>query len=232
MTQIVAFLDILGTSSRVQAEQFGDGEILDFINPVCVLASRVPSLRCAAFSDSVVASAAEDDLGNLLKGLHYLFSSWTSDCILVRGGIGVGEVSWVDMDTMDVGWRRLTNLAFARIYGKGLLEAQETERGSGPGAVCFISARASELIRAFNANLVLRGPVDVLVWASHRRNEWIQRLYSASAQNKDHNSAVGRQINATLWYHREMERLSLFTPPEMMLFPEREEGSSEDCASM
>lgn len=214
----MAFLDILGTSNRVRNDQFDDIEIFDFVNPVCLLAYHIPSLRCAAFSDSVVISAPENDIENLLIGLSYLFSQWISDCVFVRGGLALGEIVWVDMDRIDSRFRKLENLAFARVYGNGLLNAQETEKGSGPGAVCFLSPRVSGLIRAINANLVLQGPVDVLVWASKRINRFAQNICSGRAEEKNLDSDVSRQMAATAWYYREMERLGLFTPPGMVPF--------------
>jgi hypothetical protein len=220
----VAFLDILGTSSRVRSHEFDDYEMLDFVNPVCLLAQDIPSLQCGAFSDSVVISTTGEDVASILTGLSFLFRCWMSDYIFVRGGLAIGEINWLDMGTTDSDWRRLKNLAFARVYGNGLLNAQEIERSSGPGAVCFVSPTASGLVRAFNADLILRGPVDVLVWAPHRTNRWAQHLCSKEAGRNDPDSAVGRQMAASVRYYAEMERLGLFTPPGMVPFlPEIDE---------
>jgi hypothetical protein len=228
MNQIVAFLDILGTSTRVRAGEFDDSEILDFVNPVCLLAGFVPSLRCGVFSDSVTVSTAEDSIESMLVGLSYLFRCWISDGIFVRGGVATGEIVWVDMGKMDKGWRRLENLAFARVYGNGLLNAQEIEKGSGPGAVCFLSPGVSGLISRFNANLVLRGPVDVLAWGPRRTNQWAQHICSNAARRNHPDSVVGRQMAASAWYYGEMERLGLFTPAGLVPFcPEITEDEGE-----
>ena len=189
----------------------------------------IPTLRCAAFSDSVVISAPEKEIENLLIGLSYLFSQWISDCVFVRGGLALGEIIWVDMDSrIDSGFRQLKNLAFVRVYGKGLLDAQGIEKSSGPGAVCFLSPKVSELVKAFNIQSVLQGPVDVLVWASRRINRLAQSLSSGYQQKDASNKDVSRHMIATSWYYREMERLGLFTSPEMIPFaPEIDEAKKD-----
>lgn len=226
--QIVAFLDILGTSSRVRANEFDDCEILDFVNPVCLLAMHIPSLQCCVFSDSVVISAVEDNIESMLVGLSFLFRCWISDCVFVRGGLATGEIIWLGMGSMDEEWRKLKNLAFARVYGCGLLNAQEIERGSGPGAVCFLSPKTSALVADFDASLVLHGPVDVLVWAPRRTNQFTQHLCSNAAKRHDPDSAAARQMAASAWYYAEMERLGLFTPSGMVPFcPEIQEDTGQ-----
>jgi len=228
VSDLVAYLDILGTSDRVRADRFDDIEISDFVNPVCLLAYHLPALRCAAFSDSVVVSAPEAEIGNFLIGLSFLYSQWMSDCVFVRCGIALGEIVWIDMGgRIDSSFKKLNNLAFARVYGKGLLKAQNIEKGSGPGAVSFLAPDIARLVRASTTHPVLQGPVDVLVWASPRINRMIQSLSSSAIAREDESTDAARHMIATLWYYQEMERLGLFTSPDLIPFS-REVGDVVD----
>src|ERR1051326_3479254 len=92
MDSFVAFLDILGTRERVGSGEFSALDTLDFANPAGMVASRNPQIRVAVFSDSVILSCDKSELHPFVSALSYLYSSWTSDFVLVRGGVSLGEI--------------------------------------------------------------------------------------------------------------------------------------------
>src|ERR1700675_538946 len=101
MPNLVAFLDILGTTEMVSKNQFTDLVSLDFANPVGVAARFCPNLRFAVFSDSVIISSISRDAEQFLKALAFLYGQWFADYILVRGAVARGEVRWVDQPEVD-----------------------------------------------------------------------------------------------------------------------------------
>ena len=96
MESFAAYLDILGTKDLVSRGEFSDFHALDFSGAAVVAASRFRSSRFAAFSDCVIFSVPANRPDDLLSILCLLFENWLSDGILVRGGIAVGDVRWVD----------------------------------------------------------------------------------------------------------------------------------------
>jgi hypothetical protein len=168
---LVAFLDILGTEEMVRNDEFDDFQSLDFVNPVCIMARYNPKLRFAVFSDSVIVASPTDDASKFVSVLSFLYTQWFADYVLVRGGVSVGEIRWVDQPSIDGIFRGLPNLAYARVYGKALVEAHRLEQRSGPGAICFVDEKASELLRTANDNYVLLGQTDALIWTDRRQLE-------------------------------------------------------------
>jgi hypothetical protein len=131
-----------------------------------VAASRFRSARFAVFSDCVIFSVPIKSPKDLIQILCLLFENWLSDGILVRGGISVGDIQWVD-SSIDHEIRGLKNLSLVRVYGKAVCEAVEIERSSGPGILPF----ASDAV----ARRLLRGAKDAVLCLSSnilRSFEW------------------------------------------------------------
>ncbi|MDP9352189.1 MAG: hypothetical protein M3P51_11680, partial [Chloroflexota bacterium] len=129
---MVAFFDILGTTSMVKQGAFTDLHALDFANPAGIMARSNPRMRFAAFSDSVVVSADESMADEFLSVLSFLYTQWWSDAILARGGVVLGEIHWVGTGVDQSFFRFVPNFAYARVYGQALVDAIGLER-SGPG---------------------------------------------------------------------------------------------------
>ena len=165
MESLVAFLDILGTKDLVKNDQFSELHILDFVNPVGIAANDHPNLRFAVLSDSVIISAECNYVDEFIEALAFIYPNWFGDGINVRGGIAVGDIEWVDQPHTDKWFRNLNNLMYARVYGKALIEAYEVEQKSGPGAICFVNEKASDLIYKINSNYILEGATNALIWA-------------------------------------------------------------------
>jgi hypothetical protein len=162
MPQLVAYFDILGTSEMVTNDRFSDWLALDFANPVGLAAHEHPKLRFAVFSDCVIISCDSDNAEEFVSVIRELYLSWFSDGICVRGGIARGEIYWVDFELDKRMFNNLPNFSHARVYGKGLVQAYNLERRSGPGAVAFVSDEAASLIESSAPNSIVRGTNNVL----------------------------------------------------------------------
>jgi hypothetical protein len=66
---------------------------------------------------------------------------------------------------------------FARVYGKALIEAYELEKKSGPGAICYMSEKASKFLKGKNENYILEGLTDMLIWTDKNRVEAYCRIF-------------------------------------------------------
>ncbi len=157
MSSFVAYLDVLGTSSKIINEQFGDASMLDFSNPVALTAIEHPNCRFAVFSDCVIVSCPNTEPKELLEVIGDMYLQWCADAIFVRGGIALGEINWVDFHLDNNIFNQLKNFSHARVYGKALVEAHQLEQSSGPGAVPFVSNEAAERLEAYIPNSIYIG---------------------------------------------------------------------------
>ncbi len=199
MKHFVGFLDILGTKDMVARGQFSDLHALDFSGAVVVAAAKFSKARFAVFSDCIVFSLPTDHLLDLPALLSTLFENWISDGMLVRGGLAVGEIRWVDYE-IDHEFAQLKNLSFARVYGQALSEAVEIEKSSGPGALVFASDEATELLVQAIPDGGLRLSSNVLRWFKWENlDAWIGTMdiyleHSESSQAKRHIQATRRSL--------------------------------------
>jgi hypothetical protein len=200
MDSIVAFADILGTTERVNRGVFDDIESLDFANPVGIVARYNEFMRFAVFSDSVFVSAPVGRLHEFASVMSFLYSQWFSDAILVRGGISVGEINWVDDSNTDGLFGRLKNLSYARVYGKALVAAHAVEQRSGPGGICFLDEPAAETLAQASDQYVLKGGTDSLIWADTRGIDYWFDVLSLRLSREEAGTEARRHLRATVDY--------------------------------
>ena len=204
MSNFVAYLDILGTSSKVINEQFSDALMLDFANPVALAARNHPKCRFAVFSDCVIFSCPSVEPYELLEVIGNMYLNWCGDVIFVRGGITLGEINWVDFDLDKKVFNKLENFSHARVYGKALVEAYRLEQSSGPGAVPFVSNEAAEKLEATIPNSIYRGQSSVLKFLTLDKLKIFQGYCNIFAERdtsqeaKNHYLATIRIIDAIL----------------------------------
>ena len=200
MDYLVAFADILGTSERVNKGIFDDIEILDFANAVGIIAEFNPLMQFSVFSDSVFIAAPKEEADNFVSVISFLYSQWFSDFVLVRTGISYGELRLVEHGAADKIFRKLPNLSYARVYGKGLITAHALEGKSGPGAICYIDESASTILKNANDNYVLGGAVDTLVWADAGGIDYWIKVFEQRLTQEDLHPDEKRHYHATSDY--------------------------------
>jgi hypothetical protein len=183
----VAYLDILGTKDLVSHGKFSDAHALDFTGAAVAAAAKFQSARFAAFSDCVILSTPAARPLDLVGILCFLFGNWFSDGILVRGGVAVGEIQWVDEKT-DPTFHKLKNFSFARVYGKALSEAVEIERSSGPGVLPFAADAVADRFEDTAPRSVLRLSSNVLrcfEWKDHDKWTGFLGIYLAHTDSSE-----------------------------------------------
>jgi len=190
----------------VKSGKFSDYHSLDFANPAGLMAIRYPLLRFAAFSDSVVVTSRPESVTDFLSVLNFMFSNWFSDFIFVRGGLAIGDLVWVDQPSIDVRFQQASNLAFARLYGKALIEAIELQEKSGPGMACFVSDAAARVLEEVDKNLVFSGPTDILVWPTAEQLHHWCKTFAHLAMNQSFPPEFRRHICATHWYMTQIKK--------------------------
>ncbi len=219
---LVAFLDILGTKEQILADEFlPDAGSLDFANAVGLTAYLAPKLHFAVFSDSVIVSSEENDAEVFVKALGHIYANWYGDLILVRGGIAAGEIDWVEDIRNDPFFRKLRNFMYARVYGRAVVEAHQLEQRSGPGAVCFLSEKASKALSNVHQNAVLEGPVDCLAWATERIARTVRDYMELGASREIKETERRRHLLATKHYWDRIVREQKFLPDHFQLPPDR-----------
>jgi hypothetical protein len=228
MDYIVAFADILGTSDRVNSGTFDDSEILDFANPVGIIAEFNPLMQFSVFSDSVFVAARVEELDNFVSVMSFLYSQWFSDAILVRAGISFGELRFVEHSVNDKNFRKLSNLSYARVYGKGLITAHAFEERSGPGAICYIDETASIILKGANDNYVLEGAVDSLIWADLRGINYWLNVFESRMSLEDIHLSKRRHYRATTDYFSRL-KLSGKQLPNDFLYHTMEDVAYDDA---
>lgn len=219
--QLVAFLDILGTKELVNSGKFSDFHIFDFVNPVGLAAKQIPTVRFAAFSDSVIISAPQEEYKNFVSALSYCYSQWCADHIWVRGGISLGDVRWLDDQASDDLFRGVSNFAYARIYGQALVSAYQTEGASGPGCICFIDEKASDFLSSCSDLFVLKKHLtDSLVWARQPEADHFLRVFKLLQNSAKPNSPYRRQLCATIKYFETLIENNIYIPENFGLGPQ------------
>jgi len=209
---LIGFFDILGTKDAVMNDQFGDLVALDFVGHVGFAAKHFPSLRFAVFSDSVIVSANEDDDSSFLQAVQFMYGQWYADFIFVRGGIADGEIRWVDYKIVDEMFNALPNLMYARVYGKGLVIANELEQRSGPGAITFLTESAANRLSIASPNSVMLGTTPMLCWASEREATMLVGYSKINLKHKPNQGAGRRHALATLYYWEQVVLQKKFLP--------------------
>jgi len=192
---ITAFFDILGTKYKVKTGTFTDYESLDFSNTACLMAKKFPSINVSIFSDSIIVFCKKAHLNDLLDTIAFLYQSWFSDLILVRGGVAYGELIHITSPELDDNFKDLKNLSLTRIYGKSLVDAVLTEKKSGPGAMCFMHSSMHSIIPEHYRG---QGPVEFIDWLTPQENKWIFE-YCENMLEQSQNSKEKKHLKATLY---------------------------------
>jgi len=167
---ISAFFDILGTKYKIKSGIASVHESLDFSNTACLMAKKHPNINVSIFSDSIIIFCSKEHLDDLLDTIGFLYQSWFSDLILVRGGIAYGKLTHITAPELDDNFKHLKNLSMTRIYGESLVDAVLTEEKSGPGAMCFMHSSMHSMIPEHYRG---KGPVEFINWVTHQEIDWV-----------------------------------------------------------
>lgn len=196
--QLVAFLDCLGTKRKVLDGEYNAYNSLDFINAAGIAAQFCPNLKFAAFSDSVVVSSSIKDLDIFVRAVSFLYRSWISDGILIRGGVAFDQVTWLDHPPADRIFGNLENFSYVRLFGPALIKAINLESNSGKGASIFLSDEASDVVRKMLPNAVVE--YNDLKILSVSDLDGLPRLYRAFSEvisGSPSDSDMTKQISST-----------------------------------
>jgi len=211
---LVGFFDILGTRDKIMDNRFCDTDVLEFVNAIGVAAGFTPGVRFAVFSDSLIIATEPTQLRPLLQGLNFMYANWSSELVYVRGAFSCGDARWVDDPVTDKHFRRLPNLTYARIYGKGLVSAYQLEQSSGPGAICFLTDAAAALFREQETASVLDGHAPMLCWATARQASIADGYASSHMERSRKDSLEWRQAVATKHYWTSVLANEKFLPDD------------------
>jgi hypothetical protein len=182
------------------SDRFSDIDTLEFVNTIGIAAGLTPTIRFAVFSDSLIISTEQTQTGPLLRAINFMYSNWFSELIYVRGAISCGDIRWIDDQTSDKFFKKYPNLTYARVYGKGLVFAHELEQKSGPGAVCFLTEQAANILRNEDSCSVLESHTPMLCWATEQQAEGFKGYAKLRAERIEKDTTEWRHASATKHY--------------------------------
>ena len=211
---IIGFFDILGTRDAVMSDRFSDIDTLEFVNAIGIAAGMTPTLRFAVFSDSLIISTEQSQAGPVLRAINFMYGNWFSELIYVRGAISCGDIRWVDDQASDKFFKKYPNLTYARVYGKGLIIAHELEQKSGPGAVCYLTEQAAELLPSEESCSVLESHTPMLCWATEREAKACKGYAKLHFERTDKDTTERRHAAATKHYWNTVISQQKFLPDD------------------
>ena len=197
MSHLVGFFDILGTSEMVTQGSFSEYFSFDFVNPVGLAAMRYPEFKFAVFSDNAVISCDASRASEFVFLITELHMSWFADHIFVRGGVALGDIQWVEFD-IDKKFNGLSNFSFSRVYGEALIEAYNSERRSGPGALCFVSEDAAAFLKKKVPGSIFSTLSHILVWMPTEKLDHLIGVFKDLSEKKEKSIEAQRHFLATV----------------------------------
>jgi hypothetical protein len=201
---LIGFFDILGTREAVLDGRFSDLISLDFAGPAGLAARFFPTVRVAAFSDSVIISAEDGDEKSFLGAVALMYGQWYADFVLVRGGVALGDIRWVEHKPADDLFGVNKNFVCSRVYGTGLVWAYELEQRSGPGAIPFLTEPAAERLLTLDSMSVINGITPMLCWATEREATTLLGYAQVNLEHEPNQGAARRHGQATRSYWQQV----------------------------
>jgi len=211
-SSVVGFFDILGTKNAVIDDRFSDTDILEFVNAIVLAADLNPTIRFAVFSDSVIISGSSSETKPLLRAVNFMYANWFSELVYVRGAISCGDIHWLDDPSFDTTYQSLPNLTYARVYGKGLVDAYNLEHRSGPGAICFLTKETAELLLERESLSVLESNLPLLCWATEQQAKACQVNAKLHLERTRRDTDEWRHATATKYYFDTVVSQTRFLP--------------------
>jgi len=142
---VVAYFDVLGFSGKKSNDDF-EITLADFLAPLAIASTKNPDIRFNVFSDCAFVAAPKDKAKELLAAIRYALTQWTSDGILVRGGITLGQYIENRSVALRIASKNFSGNIFA---GSGVVQSVRLEN-IGCGALLFTNNECSEY---FHSNL-------------------------------------------------------------------------------
>lgn len=196
------------------SDRFSDIDVLEFVNPIGITAGFTPTVRFVVFSDSLIIATEPTKIRPLLRAINFMYGNWFSELVYVRGAISCGDIRWVDDQVSDKSFKRYPNFTYARVYGKGLVIAYELEQKSGPGAVCFLTEQAAELLRSEESCSVLESHTPMLCWATEREAKVCKGYAKLHFERTDKDTTERRHAAATKHYWNTVISQQKFLPDD------------------
>jgi hypothetical protein len=158
---VVAYFDVLGFSRKKSAKDI-ELTLQDFSAPLAIASTMYPHIRFNVFSDCAFLAAPLEQAKELLSSIRFAFTQWTSDGILVRGGIALGKYSESRSVALEM---TLKNFAGNLFAGSGVVGSVKLEN-SGCGALLFTDKKCSEFYkRQFGEPVFSLENLRILGWS-------------------------------------------------------------------
>lgn len=174
MNLLVGYFEI--TATKYNSDKNAQSLDAAFTKPVAFLARRYPDLIFEVFEDSVVLSGSRDQISVFIETIQGLFTSWSADYILVRGGISYGEISHISDPFTKMLHVNLNNLPMRRIEGPGLNMAYQESASNGPGMICLVTKEAAHLIMSVRPEALSKDR-DQLIWIESTQLESFRHIF-------------------------------------------------------
>jgi hypothetical protein len=137
---IVAYLDILGFSKKRDREI--EACLVDFPGALVLISMQYPNVRFNVFSDNAIVAADMKEAKDLIAVVRHAFGRWSSNGILVRGGMALGSYFEFKSDAISIA---RSNFRGYLVSGSGVAKAVKLE-DSKPAALLFANKECADLL--------------------------------------------------------------------------------------
>lgn len=199
---IIAFVDVLGFANKNNDEEIM-GTVADFSAPLALASLEKDNLRFNIFSDNAFIIAKASDSKDLISTLRFAFTQWSSDGILVRGGLAMG--SYAEYESVAVNMTK-SNFRGNLFSGTAINQAVKFE-GSKSGAFLFTDQEcATFLHEKFNETILNIDGTPAIAWSDSKKTLFwytgvstIRLTKLLSAKNIENESIIKKLVNNILY---------------------------------
>jgi hypothetical protein len=171
---LVGYFEI--TATKYNSDKNAQSLDAAFTKPVAFLARRYPELVFEVFEDSLVLSGLREQAPDFVQTVQGLFTSWSADYILARGGISYGEISHMSDPFNKTLHVNLKNLQMRRIEGPGLHLAYQISATNGPGMICLVNKAAAHVIMSVSPEALSKDR-NQLIWIESTQLESFRHIF-------------------------------------------------------
>ena len=138
---IVVYVDILGFSKKTKVKDI-ENTLLDFGGSLSIASDIFKKIRFNVFSDNAFLATSQENAKELISVLRFVFQRWTSNSMLIRGGIAIGEYREFSSVAMQ---STSSNFIGNHFAGTAVIKAVELEKNH-EGAFIFTDKKCAEFI--------------------------------------------------------------------------------------
>ncbi len=201
MRHIVGYFEVLNMQFIAENPDLQNTLLSAFIRPVTFIATDHPDLKFELFPDSMVLGCVPESLGDFVRILQRLFRNWSTNYLIVRGGVVSGQADVMSGAFEKVLVKELSGIHMWRFSGPAVVNAYHLSQSDVMGMVCLLSPDIAELTRAIDPAIVTHASPQRFVWPDPNHLESYVEVYNKMLnKNEIHLRQMKPHIEATIQF--------------------------------